>query len=60
MDIIDVLMARAQTIKAPDNWPLANRGSEQRIIKTIISKTLQDLQLTHKALICAELVIVKR
>jgi len=53
-------MAREQMIKAPDDWPSANRGNEDRILKTIFSKTLQDLQLTHKALLHGGLVVAKR
>jgi hypothetical protein len=59
-NIIRVLTARQQRIKAPNYWPLANRGSEERVIKTILSRTVSDLQLTPKALICGGLVIVKR
>jgi hypothetical protein len=58
--MIDVLTAREQTIKAPNDWPLANRGNEGKILKTIISKKLQDLQLTYKALLCGGLAVVKR
>jgi hypothetical protein len=58
--MIHVLTTRQQRIKAPNDWPIANRGSEQRVIKTILSRTVSDLQLTQKALICGGLVIVKR
>jgi len=59
-NIIHVLTTRSQTIKAPNDWPLVNRGCENDIIKTIFSRRVQDLQLTYEALSCGGLVIVKR
>ena len=52
-------MASGQTIKAPNDWPLVNRGCENDVVKTIFSRTVQDLQLMHKALSCGGLIIVK-
>jgi len=47
-------------IKAPNDWPLVNWGCENDVVKTIFSRTVQDLQLTHEALSCGGLIIVKR
>jgi hypothetical protein len=58
--IIDVLADRGQTIKAPNGWPVANRANEDKILRTIVSQKLQDLQLTYKALLSGGLVVVNR
>jgi hypothetical protein len=58
--IIDVLADRRQTIKAPNGWPVAKRANEHKILRTIVSQKLQDLQLTYKALLSGGLVVVNR